>query len=77
MQVRGMATNVDVPIFIVPQKLFFLHFFRLGLYLFLRILKDGKDKRFDQAKTDPVKFFTFWTLQGNMENSQTSRKNAF
>ena len=51
-----------------------LHFFRLGLYLFLRILKDGKDKRFDQAKTDPVKFFTFWTLQGNMENSQTSPK---
>lgn len=37
---------------------------RLGLYLFLRILKDGKDKRFDQAKADPMKFFTFWTIQG-------------
>ena len=58
-----MARNVDVPIFMVAQKNY-SSLFRLGLYLFLRILKDGKDKRFDQAKTDPVKFFTFWTLQG-------------
>lgn len=37
---------------------------RLGLYLFMRILKDGKDKRFNRAKEDPKEFFIFWTLQG-------------
>jgi len=38
---------------------------RLGLFLFTRILKDGKDKRFDKAKESPLTFMVFWTLQGN------------
>lgn len=37
---------------------------RLGLYLFTRILKDGKDKRFDNVRNDPKRFFIFWSLQG-------------
>ncbi|XP_067943596.1 kelch domain-containing protein 3-like [Watersipora subatra] len=37
---------------------------RLGLYLFTRILKDGKDRRFDKIKHDPKKFLVAWTLQG-------------
>lgn len=37
---------------------------RLGLYLFTRILKDGKDRRFDKMRGDPMKFFYAWTLQG-------------
>ncbi len=37
---------------------------RLGTYLFLRILKDGKDKRFDQLKTNLFSFLVTWTLQG-------------
>ena len=37
---------------------------RLGMYLVTRIMKDGKDKRFDQIKHDPSKFFVAWTLQG-------------
>jgi len=37
---------------------------RLGSFLFYRVMKDGKDKRFDKAKQDPATFFTFWTMQG-------------
>ena len=38
----------------------------MGLYLFTRILKEGQDKRFDKAKESHAVFFTFWTLQGNI-----------
>lgn len=37
---------------------------RLGTFLFLRVLKDGGDRRFDKAKHDPATFFKFWTIQG-------------
>jgi len=37
---------------------------RLGLYLFQRILRDGKDARFDKARGNPGVFWIFWTLQG-------------
>jgi len=37
---------------------------RLGSFLFIRILKDGEDKRFDQAKESPSLMFKFWTIQG-------------
>ncbi|PID33020.1 hypothetical protein CR969_02965 [Candidatus Saccharibacteria bacterium] len=37
---------------------------RLGSYLFQRILKDGKDKRFDQLKSNFFGFLMTWTLQG-------------
>ncbi|KAK3243378.1 hypothetical protein CYMTET_46965 [Cymbomonas tetramitiformis] len=37
---------------------------RLGTFLVIRIAKDGKDSRFDEAKKNPPKFFVFWTLQG-------------
>jgi len=36
---------------------------RLGTFLFLRILKDGSDKRFDRARDNPGLFFKFWTVQ--------------
>ena len=36
---------------------------RLGFFLFARISRDGHDKRFDQIKTNPVRFFLTWTLQ--------------
>lgn len=38
--------------------------FRLGSYLFTRIIKDGKDKRFDNVRDNPLRFFSFWTIQG-------------
>lgn len=36
---------------------------RLGTFLFMRVLKDGKDNRFDKARDDPAMFFKFWTIQ--------------
>ena len=30
---------------------------RLGMYLFVRILKDGKDKRFDNVRNNPARYF--------------------
>ena len=37
---------------------------RLGLFLFLRIYKDGSDRRFDKLKIDFLKFLVTWMLQG-------------
>lgn len=37
---------------------------RLASFLFLRIHRAGKDRRFDQLKTSPVRFLVPWTLQG-------------
>ncbi len=37
---------------------------RLGSFLFLRILNDGADSRFDRIKPDPLRFFLTWSLQG-------------
>ena len=37
---------------------------RLGLFLFLRVHKDGSDKRFAQIKTSLPRFAVSWTLQG-------------
>ena len=37
---------------------------RLGTFLFMRVLKDGQDKRFDKARDSPATFLVFWSLQG-------------
>ncbi len=37
---------------------------RLGTFLFGRILKAGKDERFDELKPSFLKFLNTWTLQG-------------
>jgi steroid 5-alpha reductase family enzyme len=37
---------------------------RLGTFLFRRILKAGKDARFDDIKVSFVRFLNTWTLQG-------------
>ncbi len=37
---------------------------RLGTFLFRRIRKDGRDGRFDEIKTSPLRFFMTWTIQG-------------
>lgn len=36
---------------------------RLSVYLFIRILKTGKDKRFDGVREDFKRFASFWLLQ--------------
>jgi steroid 5-alpha reductase family enzyme len=37
--------------------------FRLGSFLFKRILEDGSDGRFDKIKISPQRFFVTWNLQ--------------
>ena len=37
---------------------------RLSSFLFMRIKKAGKDRRFDQIKTSFTRFMLAWTLQG-------------
>ena len=49
--------------------------FRLGSYLFTRILKDGKDKRFDNVRDNPLRFFSFWTIQGTYLSMHTDLLN--
>lgn len=36
---------------------------RLSTFLFSRIMKDGKDRRFNKARTKPAMMFLFWTIQ--------------
>ncbi|XP_033762483.1 uncharacterized protein LOC117344000 isoform X1 [Pecten maximus] len=38
--------------------------FRLGLFLFTRILKEGQDRRFNKVRNKPSTFFVYWTIQG-------------
>ncbi|MGD2042017.1 MAG: DUF1295 domain-containing protein [Acidimicrobiia bacterium] len=37
---------------------------RLGIFLFRRISREGRDSRFDEIKVDPIRFFSAWTIQG-------------
>ena len=37
---------------------------RLGTFLFKRVLKAGKDGRFDELKPNFLRYLTVWTLQG-------------
>jgi steroid 5-alpha reductase family enzyme len=36
---------------------------RLGLFLFSRISRDGKDVRFDEIKPNTLRFFNAWQIQ--------------
>ncbi|CAL4065440.1 unnamed protein product [Meganyctiphanes norvegica] len=38
--------------------------FRLGSFLFTRVLKAGEDKRFTKIRVDPRRFFVAWNIQG-------------
>ncbi|MCA0900062.1 MULTISPECIES: DUF1295 domain-containing protein [Microbulbifer] len=64
---------VLVPLWLNPQSssrailvaiLVSLWALRLGSFLFSRILKDGKDRRFDAIKPSFLRFLMVWTLQG-------------
>ena len=37
---------------------------RLGTFLFMRVLKEGRDRRFDKARDSPATFLVFWSIQG-------------
>ncbi|TPX30701.1 hypothetical protein SmJEL517_g05783 [Synchytrium microbalum] len=36
---------------------------RLGTFLFIRVMKEGKDARFDGVKENPLQFSVYWALQ--------------
>ena len=42
---------------------------RLGLFLVTRILRDGKDGRFDKVRGNPRLFLVFWLVQGKPFNT--------
>ncbi len=54
LEARAMLVAIMVAVWAV----------RLGSFLFARIKKDGKDRRFDKIKTAPMRFLMTWTLQG-------------
>lgn len=54
LSLRGTVVAVMVALWAV----------RLGTFLYARIKKDGKDRRFDKIKTSPMRFLLTWTLQG-------------
>jgi len=37
---------------------------RLGTFLVARVFRTGGDSRFDDAKTNPLKFLVYWSMQG-------------
>lgn len=48
---------------IILASLILIWALRLSSFLFLRIKKAGKDRRFDQIKTSFTRFMLAWTLQ--------------
>ena len=55
--------NANVPNTVIVL-LISLWALRLGSFLFMRIHKDGEDKRFRTIKPSATQFFMTWTLQG-------------
>ena len=47
---------------IIVGAMVFVWALRLGSFLFRRIRRDGRDGRFDQIKTDFLRFLMTWTL---------------
>jgi len=37
---------------------------RLGTFLFIRVIQTGGDSRFEEIRTDKIKFFVAWMMQG-------------
>ncbi len=48
---------------LIPSFLVIIWSIRLGIYLFIRILKIKKDERFNQMHDKPLRFAGFWVLQ--------------
>ncbi|MBM4282241.1 MAG: DUF1295 domain-containing protein [Deltaproteobacteria bacterium] len=61
--VRAADVSVTIPR-LLPALFVVVWTVRLGSFLVGRIHRAGKDGRFDELKTSPVRFFVPWTLQG-------------
>ena len=67
LSVIGVATALSQPLdlrAILVAALVAVWAVRLGGFLFLRIQKAGHDRRFDEIKTNRLRFLVTWTLQG-------------
>eukprot|EP00096_Caligus_rogercresseyi_P002458 TRINITY_DN1458_c0_g2_i1.p1 TRINITY_DN1458_c0_g2~~TRINITY_DN1458_c0_g2_i1.p1 ORF type:complete len:266 (-),score=52.05 TRINITY_DN1458_c0_g2_i1:95-892(-) len=49
---------------IIQSNLVLIWALRLGAFLFVRVIKTGGDKRFDEAKENRLLMLVYWTLQG-------------
>ncbi len=58
-----MLNKITLPAVILVIMIF-IWAVRLGVYLFIRIQKTGRDKRFDDKRDYFWKFLSFWILQG-------------
>ena len=58
-----LANNLDLRAILVAAMIT-IWALRLATFLFLRISKSGSDSRFDEIKTQPLRFLMAWTLQG-------------
>ncbi|WP_026377385.1 DUF1295 domain-containing protein [Aestuariibacter salexigens] len=58
------AVDKPGPLSILLATIIAIWALRLGSFLFIRILEDGTDSRFDDIKPDTLRFFSTWTLQG-------------
>ena len=59
----GSLANYNIASIIIVS-LISIWAIRLGSFLFMRIHKDGEDKRFRTIKPSATQFFMTWTLQG-------------
>jgi steroid 5-alpha reductase family enzyme len=59
----ALASDLDLRATLVAAMVLFWSL-RLATFLFRRISRDGKDSRFDDIKTRPLRFFMAWTIQG-------------
>ena len=58
-----LANRAYAPVQLLAAAFVVIWAARLGAYLFSRILKIGKDARFDERRGDFLKFLGFWLLQ--------------
>ncbi len=58
-----LQIDYSTPFRIILLLLISVWAIRLSIYLFIRILKTGKDKRFDGIREDFKRFASFWVLQ--------------
>ena len=58
-----ISSGFNIGNFII-SSLIIIWALRLGSFLFLRICKEGEDKRFKFIKPSATRFFMTWTLQG-------------
>ncbi|XP_040582373.1 uncharacterized protein [Lepeophtheirus salmonis] len=60
----SLAWSTNSIIQIVQSNLVFLWALRLGVFLFIRVIKTGEDRRFEEAKKNAGVMLVYWTLQG-------------